>query len=172
MRITVCGTHRVGKSTLVEALGARLPGYRVVDEAYKLLEEEGFEFSDPPTLGDYEELCRAAIDTAHELPDDAIVDRCPLDYVAYLLALDPDYDLDRIRDSIDNSMACFDLVVVVRIDPAIAISASEDLALRSAVDEQIERLVLDNVLDLELHAVEVSGSVDARVEHVLAAMPR
>ena len=47
MRIAVSGTHRAGKSTLVRDLADQLRGYRVVDERYRLLEEEGFEFSDP-----------------------------------------------------------------------------------------------------------------------------
>ena len=53
MRIAVSGTHRAGKSTLVEDLAARLRGYRIVDEPYHLLEEEGFELGDPPSMEDW-----------------------------------------------------------------------------------------------------------------------
>lgn len=58
MRIAFSGAHRVGKSTLIEALAARLPGYRTYDEPYHLLEEEGHDFSDPPTPEDFERQLR------------------------------------------------------------------------------------------------------------------
>jgi broad-specificity NMP kinase len=44
MRIGISGTHGTGKTTLAEALAARLPGYVTADEPYYLLEEEGCEF--------------------------------------------------------------------------------------------------------------------------------
>ncbi len=44
MRAGISGTHGTGKTTLAEALCARLPGHVTVDEPYYLLEEEGYEF--------------------------------------------------------------------------------------------------------------------------------
>lgn len=41
MRIAISGSHRVGKSTLVEALGDALVGYATVDEPYHQLVEQG-----------------------------------------------------------------------------------------------------------------------------------
>jgi deoxyadenosine/deoxycytidine kinase len=67
MRIAVTGTHRVGKSTLIEALAERLAEYRVVDEPYLLLEEEGYEFASPPCLEDFLEQLRRSL----ELLEDA-----------------------------------------------------------------------------------------------------
>ncbi len=170
MRIAISGTHRVGKSTLIEALAARLPRYAVVDEVYTLLEEEGYELSDPPTVEDFEVQLRRSIDRLGDLPRDALVDRCPLDYVAYARALDEDYEVD--VDALRDAMEAFDLVVVVAIeDPdRIAVSASEDRALRRDVDGQIRALVLDDALGLGVEAIEVTGGVAARVEQVIRAM--
>ena len=50
MRIGISGTHGTGKTTLAEALCARLPGHVTADEPYRLLEEEGCEFGFPPSL--------------------------------------------------------------------------------------------------------------------------
>src|SRR5262249_31349479 len=87
VRIGVSGTHRTGKSTLVGDLAEQLPGYRVVDEPYHLLEEEGYEFSDPPTLEDWVEQLRRSIEELEGDPSpDLLLDRCPLDLLAYLKA--------------------------------------------------------------------------------------
>lgn len=171
MRIAISGTHRVGKTTLIEALAARLPGYRVVDEPYALLEDEGHEFSDPPTTDDFEaQLARSlslALTLADDLPRDALVDRCPLDFVAYLRVLDADYepDLDALREAMD----VFDLVVFVPIEAPdrITVPAGEDRRFRTDVDAQLRALVLDDTLGLDIEAIEVTGTIDARVEQVL-----
>lgn len=170
MRVAVSGTHRAGKSSLVEALSARLPGYRVIDEPYASLEDEGYEFSDPPAIEDFEAQLARSLALAGELPADALVDRCPLDFVAYLRALDEDYDVD--ADALRDAMAAFDLVVVVTIESPerIAVSASEDRRLRRRVDEQIRAIVLEDGLGLGVEALEVTGSTDARVEQVLRAL--
>ena len=41
MRVGISGTHGTGKTTLAEALCARLPGHVAADEPYYLLEERG-----------------------------------------------------------------------------------------------------------------------------------
>jgi hypothetical protein len=84
VRIAVSGTHRAGKSTLVGDLAEQLRGHRVVDEPYHLLEEEGFEFSDPPVLEDWvEQLRRSLEELEGDGSPDLLSDRCPLDLLAY-----------------------------------------------------------------------------------------
>src|SRR6185369_13261844 len=56
MKIAVSGAHRTGKTTLVEELCRALPAYIAVDEPYHLLEEEGHEFAEMPSLEDFELL--------------------------------------------------------------------------------------------------------------------
>lgn len=67
MRIAVSGSHRVGKTTLIQHVAERLPGYATVDEPYYLLEDEGYELAEQPSLEDFEaQLVRslAALDDA------------------------------------------------------------------------------------------------------------
>jgi hypothetical protein len=47
MRIAISGSHRTGKSTLIEELAVSLPEYSTVEEPYHLLEEDGHEVSHP-----------------------------------------------------------------------------------------------------------------------------
>lgn len=41
VRVGISGTHGTGKTTLAQALCARLPGHVAADEPYYLLEEQG-----------------------------------------------------------------------------------------------------------------------------------
>jgi hypothetical protein len=61
MRVGISGTHGTGKTTLAEALCARLPGHVVADEPYYLLEDEGYEFGLPPSLEDYRALLARSV---------------------------------------------------------------------------------------------------------------
>src|SRR5215471_6706048 len=94
MRIAISGAHRTGKTTLVAALSELLPAYEVVDEPYRVLEEYGHEFSDPPSVEDFEQQLRTSIELVSAAPADALLDRCPLDFIAYLQAIDDDFDID------------------------------------------------------------------------------
>ncbi len=172
MRIAVSGTHRAGKSTLVEDLAEQLHGYRVVDEPYHLLEEEGFEFSDPPALEDWVEQLRRSLE---ELEDDGspnlLLDRCPVDLLAYALAhedrdaLDFDEWLPRVRASVRT----LDLVVFVPLEhpDRIPVGPGEDPELRVAVDRKLAEVLLEDSLDLDLEVVSVEGTRKERVAQVL-----
>ncbi len=61
MRVAFCGTHGVGKSTLLERVAEARPRYDTVDEPYQLLEEEGHEHADPPSLEDFEAQLERAL---------------------------------------------------------------------------------------------------------------
>ena len=56
MRVGISGAHGTGKTTLAEALCARLPGHVTADEPYYLLEDEGYEFGFPSSPEDYRAL--------------------------------------------------------------------------------------------------------------------
>ncbi len=166
MRIAVAGTHRVGKTTLVEALASRLHGYAAFDEPYRVLEEEGYEFADPPTVEDFEHQLRQSLKMIEDAPAKALFDRCPLDVLAYAEELEI---YDEIRDAIE----VIDLMVFVPIEvpERIVFGTHEDRRLRARVDERLRSLVLDDALGLGLDAIEVTGTVEARVQQVLAALP-
>src|ERR1700691_1002618 len=90
MRIGISGTHGTGKTTLAEALCARLPGHVTADEPYYLLEEEGYEFAFPPSLEDYQALLARSIRSLSSPLLRVVFDRTPLDYLAYLAATGAD----------------------------------------------------------------------------------
>jgi predicted ATPase len=172
MRIAFSGTHRVGKSTLVEALADALPGYASVDEPYWLLEEDGYEQSDPPSIEDFEAQMERAILEIEQSDANVLFDRCPADVLAYMLthddagSIDADEWIERAREALD----ALDLVVLVPIEEPdrVALPRHENRALRTAVDETLRELLLDDALRVAPEVIVVEGSVDARVERVLA----
>ena len=170
MRVAVSGTHRVGKSQLIAAL-AEAGVADVIDEPYRVLEDEGYEFSDPPTFEDFEAQLRRSIELVQA--GGTLFDRCPLDFVAYLRALDEDYDLEPWLDELRTAMDALDHVVVIRIESPdrIAVAAHEDRRLRADVDAWIERVIVDDMLGLDANVVEVSGDLEARVRQVRRAIP-
>jgi hypothetical protein len=172
MRVAFSGSHRVGKTTLIGALAERLPAYAVVEEPYWLLEEEGYELSDPPSSEDYERQLRRSIEAIADAPRDALVDRCPLDFLAYLQAIDDELDVDDWVDDVRDSIALLDLVVVIPIEipDRIAVAAHEDRRLRRRVDERLRTLALDDPFGFDVETLEVGGDLDARVRQVVRAI--
>jgi len=161
MRIAFAGAHRTGKTSLVQALAGALPAYTALDEPYHVLEEEGHD--DP---GFEQQLARSLAMIA-ESPPNALVDRSPLDFVAYLGVTEGDaIEADDLR----AAMEAIDLIVLVPIEAPdrIAVPASEDRKLRSAVDEALATLVLDDHYGFGTEVLEVHGTLDARVQQVLA----
>ncbi|MBN9165433.1 MAG: AAA family ATPase, partial [Myxococcales bacterium] len=118
MRIAFSGSHRVGKSTLVEHVADALPRYTSVDEPYYLLEEEGYECAEEPSLEDFEAQLERSLVAIEEGEQNVLFDRCPADILAYLLVhedsevFETDAWLDRIRDAIQT----LDLVVFVPVE--------------------------------------------------------
>ena len=172
MRIAVSGTHRAGKSTLVGDLAEVLRGYRVVDEPYHLLEEEGFEFSDPPAIEDWVEQLRRSVE---ELEGDGspnlLLDRCPVDLLAYAFTHeDRDaLDLDEWMPQVREALGTLDLVVFVPLEQPdrIPLGPGEDLQLRDAVDRELSMLLLEDSLGLELEVLGVEGGRKERLAQVL-----
>jgi len=170
--VAFCGSHRTGKTSLIAALGDLVPGYEVIDEPYRLLEESGHELSDPPAVEDFEQQLRTSLELVATAPTDALLDRCPLDFVGYLQAIDNEWEIDDWLDDIGNAMSRLDLIVVVAIETPdrIAVAAHEDKRLRRRVDELLLRLVLDDPFGLGPATLEVSGSVDERARQVMHAI--
>ncbi|MCP3162335.1 AAA family ATPase [Myxococcus qinghaiensis] len=172
MRIAVTGTHRAGKSTLIDELSEHLPTYVAVDEPYLLLEDEGHEFAQPPSVEDFEAQLSRSIANLDDAPRDVLFDRCPVDFIGYLLAhedsdaFDVDAWLPRVREAVQK----LDLIVLVGIErpDRIARSASEDEELRGAVDEKLKELLLDEAYAFGVDVLEVEGPLSARVKQVLA----
>ena len=165
MRIAFSGAHRVGKTTLIERVAEALPGYALVPEPYHLLEEDGYDFADPPSAEDFEAQLERSIIELEEARECVLFDRCPADPLAYLLVGDDDINpqIERCREAI----RLLDLVVLVPIEEPdrIPVSSHEDLEQRRAVDEELFELLLDEGLAEEV--LPVYGDVTTRLAQVL-----
>lgn len=175
MRIAFSGSHRVGKSTLLELVADALPQYTAVDEPCYLLAEEGYECSEPPSFEDFEaqlERSLAALAALAESEQDVLFDRCPADIFAYLLAhddagaFDAEVRLDRTREAMET----LDLVVFVPIEERdrIALPSHEDREYRLEVHEKLQRILVDDAFGFGTDVLAVQGDVPARVDQVMA----
>src|SRR5689334_11251655 len=161
MRVAFSGSHRVGKTTVVERVVERLPGYATVDEPYYLLEEDGYEAAEVPTLEDFEAQLVRSLAALEDAGDDALFDRCPVDVLGYLLehgdgqAFDAEEWLERIRDAVET----LDLIVFVPIEDLdrIALAPHEDAELRRAVNDRLRELMVDQTLGVEVETLRVTG---------------
>lgn len=176
MRIAFSGSHRVGKTTLVERIAERLPAYATVDEPYDLLEEDAYEFASPPSLEDFEAQLVRSLAELGDAGSDLLFDRCPVDMLAYLLehddatAFEPDLWLDRIRDAVHT----LDLVVFVPIEGVdrIALARHEDAEHRRAVNDRLRELLIEEALGVDVEVLTVTGDVRARTDQVMARIGR
>ncbi|HEX6277192.1 MAG TPA: AAA family ATPase [Polyangiaceae bacterium] len=172
MRIAISGSHRTGKSTLLAALAERLPRYENVDEPYHLMEEDGHEFSHPPSLDDFVAQLERSLVEMSRGSGDVLFDRSPLDFLAYIQtheeadSFDTDAWLPGIRDAVES----LDFVVFVPLEvrDRIRFSASDDeTGTRAAVDVALRELLVDDSLELGVEVLEVDGDVESRVRQVL-----
>ncbi|MFE6996528.1 AAA family ATPase [Microbacterium sp. NPDC057659] len=170
MRIVVSGTHASGKSTLIEAFAARHPEYRVLPDPFEELLDVALGERDA-TL--FEEQLEIAARRLVALPAGAavIAERGPIDFLAYLDALDRLGRPGRPHGSWDAGMqwaaaaaAHIDLLVVLPLgaDPAIRAGDDEDLELREETDQALLELAEDPDLT-GAQVIELGGSPDARL---------
>src|SRR6185295_1867458 len=90
MRIAVSGTHGVGKSTLIDEFLRRHPEFVHEPEPYTVLVEDlGEEFAAEPCVEDFRRQLEFNIDRLlqHAPGENVIYERCPLDFFAYIYAL-------------------------------------------------------------------------------------
>jgi len=176
-RIAISGSHRAGKSTLVERLSAALPSYTTVDEPYHVMAEDGYEFSHPPSLEDFQAQLAHSIASLSGGEPNVLFDRCPVDILAYISVRDDadafhfDEWLPRVRAAVQT----LDLIAFVPIEARdrIAMSASgEDRELRRAVDEKLRELLREDPFDFGVDVVVVEGEPDRRLRSVLEHIGR
>lgn len=172
MKVAISGAHRTGKTTLLAELSRFLPGFSTVDEPYYLLEEEGHEFAEMPSLEDFEIQLERSIETLLKSEGDCLFDRCPADMLAYLGAHEDAeaFDADRWLTKVRQAMWQLDLIVFVPIEEPdrVSVSASDHRRLRRRVDEDLRDIALDDRWSFGVPAIEVAGPVSARVRQVLA----
>ena len=149
-----------------------LPTYAVVDEPYYLLEEEGHELAEMPSLEDFELQLERSIQCIADSEDDQLFDRGPADMLAYLMT-HPDsdgYDVEAWLPRVRSAMQRLDLIVFVPIeDPdRVIVSKPEEGELRRLVDEELRDIVVDDRWGFGVDAIEVAGTSRQRARQVLA----
>lgn len=177
MRIVVSGTHASGKSTLIADVAAALPDYAVLPDPFELLDER---FDQPGPAMFLQQLRVAADRLEDDPPADLIAERGPLDFLAYLAAVDElgrgiasDEAIERARQMTASALRAVDLLVILPLAEGDGIrpGEDEDLELREATDAAL----LDLVDEVELvprttRVVEITGDRAARAVALLAAM--
>ena len=176
MRIGISGTHGTGKTTLAEALCARLPGHMTAEEPYYLLAEDEYEFAFPPSLEDYRALLACSIRSLTSPLSRVVFDRTPLDYLAYLAAAGAEPSDETDARVLRTAFSSLDLLVITPITPETeqALPSVELPALRSEMNEALLELARDDPLDAwgDIPLLELSGPLGGRVEAVLIALGR
>jgi hypothetical protein len=171
MRIAISGSHLVGKTTLAEALADALPEHELVPEPYCLLEEEGHEFAEMPSLEDFERQLERSIRCVQGSGTDVVFDRCPLDILGYLVThRDADaFELDDWMPRVREAVATLDLIVFVPIEDPDRVAVPRSQArLRSEVDMALSDLIVDDAYGLEMEVIMVAGTPEARFRDVMA----
>jgi predicted ATPase len=173
VRIAVSGTHAGGKSTLIADLRGYLKSYQTPDEPYYELLEEGHDFSDPPSRADFEAQLERSIAQLRSLSaPDILFDRCPLDFLAYLEAINPNRNTGRDwLSEVPTALASLDLVVFVTLEqPERIATARRGDPLRGIVDGLLREMIVEDSYGFDLPHVEVQGSPYDRVRQVLTCV--
>jgi hypothetical protein len=186
LRIAIAGTHCSGKSTLIDAFLVAHPDYRYEPEPYEALQDRGEVFASEPDADDFYRQLEYSIERleAYRPGDRVIFERSPLDFVAYLLALD---DLsrftanrllsDRSIEKVRESISLLDVIVFLPIDGSgIIVPDEEDAQLRTAMSEQLEQILIDDDFCLFSNkrpvVIELRGATVERVRLLESALSR
>jgi len=177
MRIAISGSHRSGKTTLIEELAALLPKYATVDEPYHLMEEEGYEFSHPPSLEDFEAQLEYSIQLSSEDAADVLFDRCPADFIGYISThQDADtFDFDEWLPRVRAAIQTLDLIVLVPVeagDSALFSSSDDEADSRASVDGKLYDILIDDSFELGVEVLVVRGELEKRVRTVMKRISR
>jgi hypothetical protein len=171
MRIVVSGTHASGKSTLVSDFAIRHPEFSVLPDPFELVDEAW----DSPSAASFAAQLRLSATRLdpNESDEHLIAERGPIDFLAYLLALDDLMGtaisrdlLERSTDITREALTRIDVLVVlplVAMDE-IVMDADEHLALRQAMNDALLDLI-DNpdVVGERTEVVEITGDRNQRL---------
>lgn len=170
LRIAVVGAESTGKSTLVQALAARLAdefGLRAVGVP-EYLRDWCIARARTPTAGEQREVAegqRRAIDAAAARADVVVADTTPLMTAVYSRYVFGDESLDVAAR---EAHACIDFTLLTALDlPWIADGLQRD---GPQVREPVDRLVRALLVDWGSPWAVVHGLGEARTDHALDAL--
>jgi len=172
MRIAVSGTHCTGKSTLIDEFLRAHPDFIHEPEPYTVMVEDlGEEFSAEPCVEDLYRQLEFNIDRIRQHAPGArvVYERCPLDFLAYIDALDPKRT-KALLDPVSDAMRNLDLIVYLPLDDTAP--DAEYPNLQKAVDRRLSAIFTDdefNVLSsCSAAMIEASGPTARRL-HIVEA---
>lgn len=177
MRIVISGTHASGKSTLIADFTSRHPELEVFPDPYELLDGAPTE----PDAGLMFAQLQLSAARLRDLPPgvNVIAERGPLDFLAYLEALDalgrPTGSGELFRRGVAaaaEAMRHVDLLVLLPLNASdrLEVPDEEDLELRTAMDAALLELADDPDLTGAARVVEVTGGPQARLPQLEAAV--
>jgi len=185
VRIAVSGTHCSGKSTLIADFLRANREFVHEPEPYEWLQEVyGEAFADRPTVDDFYRQLEVSVERLRSYPSDVsvIVERSPIDFVAYILAIG---DLGRERSAVavhDRAIEMarrgtdlLDRIAFLPLPGAGGIIApdSEDLELREAANARLIELFVEDEFDLlgeRVQVVEIRGTPTERLRALQACI--
>jgi hypothetical protein len=176
MLIVVSGTHASGKSTLIGDFVARRPDAAALPDPFEFIDEADAE---PDAEVYARQLVISARRLEHVWPGLTIAERGPLDFLAYLDALDrlgrPTASASLFRQGVPltaRAMSRVDLLVLLPLDARqpIEVDDEEDPVLRAEMDESLFELADDPDLVGDALVVELSGDRPSRLAQLLAAV--
>jgi hypothetical protein len=159
MRIAVSGTHFMGKTTLIDDFIKVRSDYKYeIEPYYKLQEEKSVELFLEPTLDSLMEQLDYSIEQLNrcETERNIILDRCPIDYIAYAMYI-AGQDVFDINDSevserfthVKEALNSLDLIVFLPITKEHTIEYTEENpSYRKKVDECFKEIYRDDMYDL------------------------
>jgi len=165
MRIAVSGTHGVGKSTLVDEFLRLHPEFAYEPEPYAVLVEDyGEQFSEEPCVEDFLRQLEFNLERLgqHASGEKVIYERCPLDFLAYLNALDSNVP-EAMLKRISYAMQQLDLIVYLPLEHE---GGAEYPKLRRAVDRELS----DILSSTNVTVVEATGSTEQRLRAIENAL--
>ena len=179
MRIVVSGTHGSGKSTLIGDFAALHREFAVLADPFELMDAAAEE----PDAGTFFAQLQSSAARLLELAEGEAVlaERGPLDFLAYLDALD---SLDRptrapglVRRGASitaEAMARVDLLVLLPLTASAGIELpdDEDLELRDSMDDALLELADDPDLVGAAVVVEIVGDRESRVAQLEDAVAK
>ena len=165
MRIAVSGTHGVGKSTLIDQFLRLHPEFEREPEPYEVMVEDyGEEFSEEPCVEDFLRQLEFNLNRLdqHASREDVNYQRCPLDFLAYLNALDANVS-EALLKRISEAMRQLDLIVYLPLEQE---GGGEYPKLRRAMDRQLSEILSST----NLAVVEATGPTSQRLRAVENAL--
>jgi hypothetical protein len=182
VRIAISGTHRVGKTTLIEAFAEARPEYRSEPEPYvALVNEWGEEFGDDLALEGFERQLRYHAErvAASAVEPNVMFDRCAADFLAYMKASaarelgDGQLPEEAIRVA-QQALEGIDVIVHLPLRLSRGFVADdEDESYRRSVDQYLASVLADDSLGLfsstsAPQVIQLGGSTPRRLRRLLA----